>query len=196
MKIETQTRDDHQVRLVVEVEPESMEKFKHQAARKISREAKIPGFRPGKAPYDVIRRIYGDQTITNQAVELMVDEIYPEVIEQSGIKPGGPGSLEEIISMAPPTVAFLIPLEASVELGDFHSIRQEYTPPVVTDEEVEKSIQRLRTNYATVEPADRPARGKGPGLFDRFSEDCKSFRRTGSRAFERLSHAIYCPDGR
>lgn len=157
MKIETQTREDHQVRLVVEIEPESMEKFKRQAARKIAHEAKIPGFRPGKAPYDVVRRMYGDQTITNQAIDLMVDEIYPEVITQSGIKPGGPGSLDQIVNLNPPTFAFLVPLAPKVEIGDFHSIRQEFTPPEITDSEVEDYIQRLRTNYATVEPAERPA---------------------------------------
>ena len=61
MKIETTPRDDHQVRIIAEFEPEFMEKYKRQAARKISQEAQIPGFRPGKAPYDIIRRLYGEE---------------------------------------------------------------------------------------------------------------------------------------
>ncbi len=47
-------RDDHQVKIVAEFEPETLEKFKGKAARQIAAKAKIPGFRPGKAPYDVI----------------------------------------------------------------------------------------------------------------------------------------------
>jgi trigger factor len=160
LKIETQPREDHQVRLVVEIEQEAMEKFKRQAARKIAHDAKIPGFRPGKAPYDVVRRLYSDQTITNQAIDLLVDEIYPEILEKAEIKPGGPGSLDEIVSLAPPTFAFLVPLAPDVELGDFHGITQEFSMPVVTDVEVEENVQRMRTNYATVEPVERPAEEK------------------------------------
>ena len=160
MKIETQPREDHQVKLIVEIEQEAMEKFKRQAARKIAHEAKIPGFRPGKAPYDVVRRLYSDQTITNQAVDLMVDEIYPEILEKADIKPGGPGSLDEIVSLAPPTFAFIVPLAPVVDLGDFHAIKQEFAVPTITDADVEENIQRLRTNYATVEPVERPAQEK------------------------------------
>ena len=145
---------------IVEIEQEAMEKFKRQAARKIAHEAKIPGFRPGKAPYDVVRRLYSDQTITNQAVDLMVDEIYPEILEKADIKPGGPGSLDEIVSLAPPTFAFIVPLAPVVDLGDFHAIKQEFAVPTITDADVEENIQRLRTNYATVEPVERPAQEK------------------------------------
>ena len=56
LKIETQLQEDHQVKLVVEVETDAMESMKRRAARKIARRVKIPGFRPGKAPYPVIVR--------------------------------------------------------------------------------------------------------------------------------------------
>ena len=77
MKIETQPRDDHQVAMTVKIEAERLEGAKHRAARKISERAKIPGFRPGKAPYEVVLRHYGDAAITEDAVELLVEEVYP-----------------------------------------------------------------------------------------------------------------------
>lgn len=157
MKIETQPRDDHQVKVIAEVEPELFEKSKHQAARKISQEAKIPGFRPGKAPYNVVRRTFGDDTIQKEALELLVDEIYPKAIEQAGIKPYGPGNLDEIVSVEPPTFAFIIPLEPTVDLGDYRSISKPYELPQVTDQEVDEFIERLRSSYATVEPVERDA---------------------------------------
>ena len=64
MKIETHPREDHQTTMVVEIEPERLEGARHKAARKIAERAKIPGFRPGKAPYDVVRRLYGEAMIT------------------------------------------------------------------------------------------------------------------------------------
>ena len=156
MNIDKQSRDDHQVRLVVDFDPEVMEKFRHKGARKIAEKAKIPGFRPGKAPYDVIKRFYGDDAINEKAIELMVDELYPKIIEQAEIKPGGSGSLDEVISVDPPKLAFVVPLEPEVELGDYLSIRKEYNLEPVTDEDVDRVIRNIQNNYATAEPAERP----------------------------------------
>jgi trigger factor len=157
LKIETTPRDDHQVRLVAEFEQEQFDKYKHQAARKISKDTKIPGFRPGKAPYDVVRRMMGEKAIAEQAMDLLIDEVYPEIIKESDIHPYGPGSLDEIVKMEPPTLAFLVPLEPSVELGDYRSVRIPYEPTLISEKDVDDSIDRLRTSSATVELADRPA---------------------------------------
>jgi trigger factor len=156
LKIEITPRDDHQVRIVAEFETEFMERYKRQAARKISQDAKIPGFRPGKAPYDIIRRMYGEETIQKEAIELMLDKVYPEILKEAGIEPGGPGNLEEVISQDPPKLAFVVPLLPKVELGDYQTIRQEFIPPLVSDDEVDQVIKNLRANYSTAEPIDRP----------------------------------------
>ncbi len=156
MKIETQPLEDHQVKLVVEFEPEAFEKFKHQAARKISQEFKIPGFRPGKAPYEVVRRLFGDQSISNRALDLLIDDTYAEMIENAEIKPSGPGKLDKIVNLDPPKLEILVPLMPTIDLGDYRSTRLEYKPTQVSPEEVADFIERLRTNFASVEPVERP----------------------------------------
>jgi trigger factor len=157
LKIETEPRDDHQVKLTAEFEPEVTEKYKHQAARKIAKESKIPGFRPGKAPYDVVRRLYGEKLIEEQAVELLIDDLYPQILKEAGVEPSGAGQLENIISMDPPKFSFVVPLAPEVKLNDYHAMRQDYTPDPVTDEDVTKVMRNLQTGSATAEPAERPA---------------------------------------
>lgn len=157
MKIETSARDDQQTRLVAEFDSAMMEKYKRQAARKISQSTKIPGFRPGKAPYDLVRRMYGDEALNQEAIELMLDEIYPKVLSEANITASGPGKLEEIISMDPPIFAFLVPLPPEVVLGDYQEIRKDYAPEPITDEQVEQTIRRMRRSYATAEPVERAA---------------------------------------
>ena len=134
-----------------------MEKFRHQAARKIAQKAKIPGFRPGKAPYDMIKRFYGDEAINEQAVELLVDDQYAKILEEAKIKPAAAGSLDEVVSYDPLKLAFVVPLEPEVALGDYRSIRQEYNLEPVTEEEIDRVIHNLQTSYAVAEPAERPA---------------------------------------
>ncbi len=157
MKIETQPRDDHQVRLITEIEPEAFEKTKRQAARKISQQTKIPGFRPGKAPYDMVRRVIGEDAIQKEAIELTIDQVYPEVIKEAGIKPAAPGTLDEIVSVDPVKLAFLVPLAPTVELGDYREIRVPYDLEPLPEEKVDQFIDRLRTSYGTAEPVERPA---------------------------------------
>ena len=157
MKLETQPRDDHQMQITAEMDAETLEQYRHRAGRKIAQQAKIPGFRPGKAPYDVIRRTYGDEVITQEAIELLVDDMYPEILKQADIKPSGPGSLEQIISIDPPKLSFIVPLEPVVAVGAYRDIRHEYNLPEVTEEEIEQFLTRLRRSYSTAEPVERAA---------------------------------------
>jgi trigger factor len=157
LKIETFDREDHQKKIIAEFEAETLERFKHQAARKIASQSRIPGFRPGKAPYDMVRRIHGDKAILDEAISLLLDDVYPQVIKEAGIESYGPGQLDEVISMDPPKFAFIIPLTPEVVLGDYMSIRLDHTPPVVDESKVEEVIERLRRRTGTAVPVERPA---------------------------------------
>ena len=157
MKITTEPRDDHQMKVVAEFEASDLDKFKQQAARRIASKAKIPGFRPGKAPYDVISRLYGEPTIEEEAIELMVEKVYPDVLTEAKIEPAAPGTLEDIQKEDPLKFTFVVPMEPTVELGNYQEIRKEYKPKPVTAKQVDEFIQRLRRTYATAEPVERPA---------------------------------------
>jgi trigger factor len=157
LKIETQPLEEHQVKIIAEFDPEVLEKYKQRAARKISESARIPGFRPGKAPYAVIRRMYGDDAIQHEAIDLLLDNEYQEVIKEAGIHPAAPGTLEEIISTNPPKLAFSVPLAPEVKLGDYHSIRKPYEIAVITEDRVDQVVKNMRANYSTAESVNRPA---------------------------------------
>jgi trigger factor len=157
LKIETQNLEDHQVKLTVEVDDENLEQAKRKAAKKIAKRIKIPGFRPGKAPYQVIQRQVGDEALLEESLEILVNENYPKIIEQADIHPYGPGNFENISSFEPLTLEFIVPLMAEVELSDYSEIRFPYELPQVNDEEVEAVVEDLRRRQAVEESVDRPA---------------------------------------
>jgi trigger factor len=157
LKIEKTPLEDHQIKLTVEVEKETLEQAKQRAARQIAKRTRIPGFRPGKAPYPVILRQIGEAAILEEAIELVVKDVYPVVIDESGIQPYGPGQLENITSMDPPVLEFVVPLDAEVQLGDYHSIQMPYETPTVSDQEVENVLSSLRERQAVIEPVERSA---------------------------------------
>ena len=164
MNIETEFLEDQQIKITVEVDADQLEASKRKAAKKIARRIKIPGFRPGKAPYQVIRRQIGDEALLEESLEILVNEIYPKVIEETEIEPYGPGNLENVVSLDPMTLEFVIPLMAEVEIGDYQSIRLPYEPPEVTDQDVEAVELDFRQRQAIEETVDREA-----GVGDRLS---------------------------
>jgi len=157
LKFEKKTKDDHQVEIITEINPEKYSHFKAAAARKISLESKIPGFRPGKAPYDIIKSIYGEELIEERAIELLINDIYPQILKDAEIKPYGPGKLDDVISKDPLKLKFSVPLEPTIEIGDYKSIRHKYKKPTVNKDEIESVIQKLQLNYASAEEVERPS---------------------------------------
>ncbi len=157
MKIEVLPQEDHQVQLKIEVEEQQLTQAKQKAARKMAQKAKIPGFRPGKAPYPVILRHFGEGAVTEEAIEILANDIYPKALDEQGIKAYGPGSLQNIPSTEPLILEFLVPLEAEVTLGDYLNVRLPYEPPEVTEDEVNEVVRNLQNNNAVIESVDRPA---------------------------------------
>jgi trigger factor len=160
LKIETHLLDDHQVKVLVEFEEELLEQAKHRAARKIAKRTKIPGFRPGKAPYNIVQRHVGDEALVEEGIEILVNDQYPEILKQADIQPYGPGKIENINNLNPVTLEFVIPLVAEVELGDYHSIRFPYEQPIVNEQEIESVIQNAQRMAVEKNlPSDRKRSG-------------------------------------
>jgi trigger factor len=156
LNINTEFLETHEAKLTVIVEPENFEGAKRRAARQLSKKYKIPGFRPGKAPFAVVQKHLGDGAITEQAIGNLIDEIYPKAIEEADLKPYGPGSLEEMSSMDPLTFEFLVPLVPEVELSDYQDIRIEFQTKEVKEENIQEVINNLRESQATIEAVERP----------------------------------------
>ena len=156
MKVETTPREDHQATLTVEIEQDRMESAKHRAAHQIAKRGKIAGFRPGKAPYDVIRRQYGDEAILEGAIDILLEEVYPLALEEANIEPAAAGSLEKVEKLEPPVFIFTVPLKPEVDLGDYRKIRKAYKWKKPKKQEVDAKLEELQKMYATTVVVDRP----------------------------------------
>ena len=91
MKIESKELEDRRVELTVEVPDDQTQRAMHSAARRLSKETKIPGFRPGKAPYEVMVSKFGEETIFDEALDELGQEIYRAAIDEAELEPYAPG---------------------------------------------------------------------------------------------------------
>ncbi|HET6597649.1 MAG TPA: trigger factor [Anaerolineales bacterium] len=184
LKIDKTYEENHEARLVVEVEPEKMDTYKRRAARQISQRGKIAGFRPGKAPYDMVVRTYGEQPVIEQAMDLFVDAEYSNILKEAGVEPGAAGSLESIDSLEPPRLTFKVPLAPEVDLGDYRSIRMPYEWTAPDEQAIDAAVEDLRQMYATTENVEREAQEGDYVLVDVKSETTE-LNRTGFAAMIR-----------
>ena len=126
------------------------------AAKRIAREVKIPGFRPGKAPYSVVVRRFGLEAVQQEALEHSADQMIQEALEEADIIPYARIQLESV-DWSPLTVKVKVPTRPTVELSEYRSIRLESEPVEVTDEDVDNALENLQEQTATWAPVDRPA---------------------------------------
>lgn len=156
MKVQTKPLEDHRVELSVEFDENEFESYKRRTARRLARKTKIPGYRPGKAPYGVLVRHFGEGHIIEHAIEDAIEDQYDEILKQADINPYGPLKLEEIVSVSPSLVLrFLVALDAEVKLGDYKSIRIPFEPPDVSDEDLKEYFSKVQNQYPVIEPVER-----------------------------------------
>ena len=170
MKIETKQLEDQQIEMIIEVPDDDLEKAKRGAARRLSKSTKIPGFRPGKAPYQIIVNKFGEELVFEEALESLGQDMYRKGLEKAELDPYAPGSMDEIVSQEPLKIRYTVPLAPDVDLGDYKEVRVPFEQPTVSDEDVEEAMEELRQRQALIEPADRPAELTDLVIVDAFGE--------------------------
>jgi trigger factor len=149
--------ENHTARLTVDVAPERVDKAMHDAARRIAREVNIPGFRKGKAPYNIVLQRVGQKAVLGEAIELLGNEVFREALDEAKIEPYAPGNLENVETEPTMKLVFVVPKQPEVDLGQYREIRQPFEAPEVEDTAVTRAMKSLQERRAVIEPATRPA---------------------------------------
>jgi trigger factor len=156
VKVTTEELERCETLLTLEIDPNQQEKLLKKAAQRISREARIPGFRPGKAPYNVIVRRFGLEALQSEALEASVEELVKKGIAEADITPYAQIKLDGV-AWNPLTIKIRVPTKPQVELGDYRATRLEATPVEVSNEDVDQALARLQEQRATWVPVERAA---------------------------------------
>jgi trigger factor len=149
--------ENHTARLTVEVTPERVDKAMHEAARRISRQVNIPGFRKGKAPYNIVLQRVGKEYVLGEALETLGNEVFREALDETKLEPYAPGELQNVETEPTMKLTFVVPKQPEVDLQNYRDIRIPFEEPQVEDEAVNRAMKALQDRRALVEPAARPA---------------------------------------
>jgi trigger factor len=155
-------RAEHsQVTLKVEVEPERLARATDKAYQRLVQRVTIPGFRKGKAPRKILERAVGTDTLYREALDFVMPDAYREAVKETGIVPYTQPEFEvvELEPEKPLVFKATVPVQPTVKLGDYKSLKLEPPDVTVSDAEVDEAVENLRQAHAQLVPVeDRPAK--------------------------------------
>ena len=142
----------------VEVEAQKVDETLDNVARQFQREANLPGFRPGKAPRDMVVRKYG-KDIEDEAKRKLISEAYKNALEAQKLDVLGQPDIEEIQFGRGQPLQFAATVETTpeFELPEYKGIPVTRETRSVTDEDVQHALEVLRQSRTTFQTVDRPA---------------------------------------
>jgi len=151
----------------VEVEAQKVDETLDKVAKDFQREANLPGFRPGKAPRDMVLRKYG-KDIEDEAKRKLISEAYKSALEEQKLDVLGYPDIEEIQFSRGQPLQFAATIETSpdFELPEYKGIPVKRDPRTVTDEDVEKALQVLRESQTSFKTVERPAQTSDIAVVD------------------------------
>jgi trigger factor len=126
--------------------------------QKLSRNARLPGFRPGKVPMTVLRKRYGD-AVRMEVFGELVESSFAEAVTREALHPVGPPRIEPDIDLAQQHVGYTAIFEVlpQVQLASLADRSMQVPVSEVTEDDVEQMIQTLRRQRRTWAVVDRPA---------------------------------------
>jgi trigger factor len=159
LKVEYNEETSVRKSLTFEIEPEVVEKEVEKRARDYARKVRIPGFRPGKVPPEVIKKRFRAQVLED-AAEAIVNRVVFEELEGRGLRPLASPKVTDlkIDESQPMTFRAVFETLPLVELPEYRGLSVKARKAEVTEEQVEEEITRLREDAARYDPVEpRPA---------------------------------------
>ena len=160
MKTEVTELPESRVRIDASVDPEDVRRHLDRAAKSLGRELRIPGFRKGKVPPQMVLQRVGREAVLEQALRDALPEWYERAVIEAGVSTVGDPKLD--VSDLP---AEGEPLELTIEigvrpeakLGEYKGLEVGRADPEVPEDAVQAELDRLREGFASIQPVEREA---------------------------------------
>jgi trigger factor len=169
--METKVKElpESRVRVDVDVDPQDVEGSINRTATQLGKEMKLPGFRKGKVPPQMVVQRLGRQTVLSQALESSLGDWYERALLESGVNPVGDPKLDlsDLPEEGQPLhFSIEVAVRPGAKLGEYKGLEVGREEPEVPEEAVEGEIERLREGFAKLNPVERAAKDGDAVLID------------------------------
>jgi len=160
MKTELKELSPTRKQIDIEIEAEAVRAAYDSISDRYAKAANVPGFRPGHAPRAVVRTRFKDQIRSELLRELLPDAVQ-KAIEEHQLEPLGEPELnlentEGLSELGQKPISFNVNLEVlpEIELGNYKGLEVARRTRPIADEDVDRVIESLRENSASLEPVE------------------------------------------
>ena len=149
---------ESRVRVAAEVTPQEVQRRVTEAAGKLGRDLRMPGFRKGKVPAPVVIQRVGREAVLDDAVRAALPRWYVEAIDEAGLKTVGEPDVElgDLPAEGQPlTFTIEIGVRPTATIGDISKIEVEKREPEVDDAAVDEQVETLRQQLGRLETVEK-----------------------------------------
>jgi trigger factor len=142
--------------LSVEIEAEKVASALDKAFRKVVQKANVPGFRKGKVPRTIFESRFGVESLYQDAIDILLPEAYTEAVDQAGIEPVDRPEVDVEQFGKGQTFKFKakVTVKPEVKLGEYKGLEAPAADTDVTEEEINKELERLQQRHAELVVVD------------------------------------------
>lgn len=162
MQTTVESTDKHKVKLTIEVPAEDVGKDLDRAYRKIAQQVRIPGFRKGKVPKQIIDAQIGREAVLGEFLEDSVPGYYRDALRENDLAPITEPDIdvEQLEDGKPLVFTATVEIRPRLQLAptDYEGIEVRRPTTEVSDDEVERFLESLRERFAELETVGHPAR--------------------------------------
>ena len=147
------------VKVTVDLEKEVWVEAQEKAFNKVSAKVSVPGFRPGKAPKNLLKERVNQEAVYNEAIDSVLNPTFAELIKETKVRPFfRPEVAVTKLSDTELQLAYTIITVPSAKLGTYKGLKAERPADVVTDAEVEAAVARRFESNAELVLVEREAK--------------------------------------
>jgi len=168
MRCTVEPLEGNKVKVSVEVDEAEFDKAIDAAFRKIAREARIPGFRPGKAPRRILEARLGPDVAREEALRDALPDYYMQALEEQAVDAIAAPEIEIMSGQDSGPIQFdaVVEVRPQVSVAGYQGLRVTVPSPEVADSEVDGQLDRLRDQFGELHTVSRPARDGDHVLID------------------------------
>src|ERR1700760_4527857 len=161
---------DSRVEVQAEVEPKDLERPPNRTARAMARELRLPGFRKGKAPPNLVIQRMGFAAVLAEAIRDALPEWYEAALLDAGVTPIGEPEIDIVDTPdaqgEPLTFSFEVGVRPKAELGEYKGLEVGRADKEVDEAVIDTEVDRVREGFARLEPVERAAKDGDSVLID------------------------------
>ncbi len=176
MQINLESTGPTNLKMTVTAEPEVMDKIKSSAISRLSRNMKLSGFRPGKAPLHLVEKQLDQQLLQSEFLETAVNKLYVDAIQEKKLRPVAQ-PVVNVLKFVPYTTleaSYELEVLGAITLPDMSKLSLKRKEVTIKDKDVKEVLDNLALRAASHEDVDRAVAKDDQAIIDFLGTDAKT----------------------